>query len=176
MKKILFPIAIVATMAFSAFTTYDAINWKISPSYSIKFTSKNPSGIFTSFKGDILFDESNLDASKFDVTIDAASISTGNGMKNSHAKSDKWFDAAKYPTIKYTSSKITKTATGYEVIGTLDLHGIQKQITIPFTFTNNTFVGSFDINRLDFKVGTNEGMNANASTTLKVDVSVPVTK
>ena len=176
MKKIIFPIAIIATLALSAFTAYDAINWKISPGYSIKFTSKNPSGIFSSFKGDIIFDESNLDASKFDVTIDAASISTGNGMKNSHAKSDKWFNVAKYPTIKFTSSKINKTTSGYEAVSILDLHGIQKQIVIPFAFANNTFTGSFEINRLDYKVGTNEGMNANASTTLKVDVSVPVTK
>jgi polyisoprenoid-binding protein YceI len=176
MKKIIFPAAIVASLLLSAFTTISAINWKIAEGYSIKFTSNDPSGVFTSVKGDISFDENNPASSKFDVTIDVNSINTGNGMKNTKAKGEEWFNADKYPTIKFTSSKVSKTSGGYEVTGTLDMHGVKKPITIPFTFSHNTFSGSFNINRLDYGVGTDKGMSSHASNVLKVDISVPVTQ
>jgi polyisoprenoid-binding protein YceI len=175
MKKIIFPVAIGAVMLLAAFTTINSMNWKIADGYSIKFTSNDPSGAFTSMKGDISFDPNNLDASKFNIIIDANSINMGNGMKNHKAKNEDWFNVDKYPTIKFTSDKISKTPSGYEVVGTLDMRGVQKQITIPFTFINNTFVGSFNINRLDYGVGTDKGMSGHAATILKVDVSVPVT-
>jgi polyisoprenoid-binding protein YceI len=173
MKKIFFPIAIAATMLLSAFTMYTSMNWKIADGYSIKFTSDDPSGVFTSMKGDISFDANNLTTSKFNITIDVNSINMGNGMKNTKAKTEDWFNTDKYPNIQFTSVKITKTATGYQADGTLNIKGVQKQITIPFTFANNTFTGSFNINREDFKVGAPGG---HASSVLKVDVSVPVTK
>ena len=176
MKKLIFPILAGATILFSAFTFMGSSNWKIADGYSIKFSSKDPSGVFTSFKGDIVFDANNLNASKFDVSIDAASINTGNGMKNGQAKGRGYLEVAKYPNIKFTSSKISKTATGYEAIGTLDMHGVQKQISIPFTFTNNTFVGSFMVNRVDFQVGGTTGMASHTATDLKMDISVPVTQ
>ena len=176
MKKIIFPMAVAITLFLSSYTTFSSMDWKIADGYAIKFTGKDPSGAFTSMKGDISFDENNLSASKFNISIDANSITTGNGMKNHKAKNEDWFDVKKFPTINFTSSKISKTTSGYEVVGILDMRGVQKQITIPFTFTNKTFVGSFDINRLDYGVGTDKGMSGHASSVLKVDVSVPVTQ
>jgi len=176
MKKLIFPVLIGATLFFSAFTFMRSASWKIADGYSIKFSSSDPSGVFTSFKGDIAFDANNLGASKFNVSIDPASINTGNGMKNTKAKSDQYLDVTKYPAIKFTSSKISKTAAGYEATGTLDMHGVQKQITIPFTFANNTFTGSFTVNRVDYQVGGTTGMASHTATDLKIDISVPVTK
>jgi len=176
MKKILLPVAIATIMLFSAFTYIASTNWKIANGYSVKFTSKDPSGCFKSIKGDLFFDENDLARSRFSVTIDVESISTGNFLMNMIAKSGSWFDVDHYPTIKFTSSEISKTATGYETTGTLELHGVRKQISIPFNFKNNTFIGSFTINRLDYKVGTADGMNAHASTYLLIEISVPVLK
>jgi polyisoprenoid-binding protein YceI len=176
MKKLIFPIAIGATLFFSAFTTITSMNWKIADGYSVKFTSNDPSGAFTSLKGDIVFDASNLAAAKANLVIDVASINTGNGMKNTKAKNETWFNADKYPTIKFTSSKFAKTATGFEVTGTMEIRDVKKEVTIPFTFVNKTFAASFMINRIDYNVGDDKGMNAHASNDLKIDVSVPVTQ
>ncbi len=170
MKKII--LAVTAILLLSAFTIYSSVNWKIAPGYSIKFTSDDPSGTFTSFKGDVAFDEKDLAASKFDVTVDVSSLNTGNGMKNKKALGEEYFDVAKYPTIKFVSDKITKAGTGYQAMGTLDMHGTKKQVTIPFTFSNNTFTGSFDVNRIDYKVG----VPGHAASVLKIDLTVPVTK
>lgn len=176
MKNLKLIAAALVILTASAFTAATSVNWKIAEGYSIRFTSKDPSGVFTKFKGDIVFDEHNLNASKFDVVVDAASINTGNGMKNKKAKGEKFFDVEKYPEIRFASNKFSKTSTGYEVKGTLDMHGVKKDITIPFTFTNNTFAGSFTVNRLDYNVGPETGMAGHAAKELKIDISVPVTK
>src|SRR3954467_12038288 len=117
MKKQNYLLVTLILMVASSFTFIKSQNWKIADGYSVKFDGGDPSGEFTGLKGTIQFDEKNLAASKFDVTIDAASINTGNGMKNTHAKGAGWFDVEKYPTIGFSSSAITKTATGYEAKG-----------------------------------------------------------
>ena len=137
MKKHFYVFAAILVFAVSAFTAVQSIDWKIADNYSVKFDGGDPSGEFKGLKGTISFDAANLKDSKFAVSIDVATINTGNGMKNTHAVSEKWLDAAKYPLITFTSKEITKTSTGYEAKGTLDMHGVQKEITLPFTFANS---------------------------------------
>src|SRR6187402_953326 len=84
MKKVFYPIAAALIVLASAFTIIAAQDYKISDGYAVKFEAAGASGIFKTLKGDISFDEKNLAASKFNVTIDVASINTGNGLKNTH--------------------------------------------------------------------------------------------
>jgi polyisoprenoid-binding protein YceI len=174
MKKFVFPIAALTLFVLSAFTVRLAQDWKISENYSIKFSGGDPSGEFKGLKGTVKFDPADLAGSKFDVSVDVASINTGNGMKNTHAKSAMWFDAEKYPSIKFTSSAISKTASGYEVKGTIDMHGVQKEVVIPFVFEDNTFKGSFEVNRLDYKINVAEPDHG--ASKFKLDIAVPVSK
>jgi polyisoprenoid-binding protein YceI len=174
MKKAIYPFLAVLLIIVSSFTILVSQEWKITDTYSIKFSGGDPSGTFGGLKASINFDPNDLATSKFDATIDVSTINTGNGMKNTHAKSEKWFDAEKYPTIQFTSSTITKTAAGYEAKGVLTIHGVQKDVVLPFTFDDNVFKSSFSINRLDYNVNTAEP-NHGAST-FTVDIVVPVTK
>lgn len=174
MKKTNYLFAMIALIIASAFTFVQSQEWKIAEGYSVKFEAGDPSGEFSGLKGSIIFDEKNLKDSKFDVTVDVASINTGNGMKNTHAKSANWFDVEKYPVISFTSSSITKSGDGYEAKGTLEMHGVKKDFVIPFTFSDNTFVSSFDVNRLDF--GIDDGKHPKMLSNMKVSISVPVTK
>jgi polyisoprenoid-binding protein YceI len=174
MKKLLFPVLAVMLIVASSFTIFLSQEWKIGDKAFVKFDGGDPSGQFTGVKGSINFDPSDLAASKFVDSIDVSTINTGNGMKNTHAKSEKWFDADKYPTIVFASSAISKTATGYEAKGMLTMHGVQKEVVIPFTFDNSVFKGSLMVNRLDYNINTAEP-NHGASN-LKVDIEVPVTK
>jgi polyisoprenoid-binding protein YceI len=177
MKKLIYPLSIMIVLSLSAFVFIKAQNWKISEGYSIKFSSKDPSGTFTSLKGDIQFDESDLPGSKFNVTVDANSINTGNGMKNSKAKSASYLDTEKYPEIKFVSSSINKKGASYEAKGYLTLHGVAKEITVPFTYAKTDkgglFTGSFNVNRNDYKVGEPGG---HAEDILAIDLSIPVSK
>ena len=175
MKKFVFSFAVMVLSMVSAGTFAQSTDWKIADDYSVKFDGGgDPSGEFRGLKGDIKFDENNLSASKFNVTIDVSSINTGNGMKNTHAKSAKWFDSEKYPTISFTSSSLSKTASGYEAKGTLSMHGVQKEVAIPFTFNNNVFNASFEVNRLDYNINVEEPSHGAAK--FKVDITVPVKK
>jgi polyisoprenoid-binding protein YceI len=177
MKQLIISMAtlLVLTAVF-AFTVSQ--NWAITNKYSIRFTgSGDVAGIFKTFKGGISFDDKNPAASKFDVTIDVASINTGNGLMNKHAKSEEWLDAAKYPTIHFTSKKIVKAGAAYQVTGDLQLHGVTKEVTFPFTFktagATATFNGSLTVNRSDYKIGKPGG---DVSEPVKIDIDVPVTK
>jgi polyisoprenoid-binding protein YceI len=176
MKKLIYPIGAIVIIMASAFAFVTSQDWKINEDYSIKFEGGDPSGVFRGLKGAVSFDESNLAGSKFDVTVDVATINTGNGMKNTHAKSAKWFDAEKYPTISFISTQITKTASGYEAKGKMQMHGVTKEFVMPFTFVKNdkggVFHSAFELNRLDYEVNTAEPDHGAAL--FKIDISVPV--
>lgn len=176
MKKIQSSLILLIALGLSSFTLLNSIEWTVSENHSIKFTSNNPSGAFKSFKGKILFDPNNLSQSEFDLTVDVNSINTGNGMKNKHALSDEWFDAKRFPEITFKSNLFKRDESGYLVKGVMTIHGISKEMTIPFDFVNNTFKSSFKVNRTDFNVGSTKGMSAKASTKLTIDVNVPVTQ
>lgn len=177
MNRIIYPAIAALILLGSAFTFITGQNWQIAEGYSIAFSSSDAGGIFKGFKGTLLFDEQNPAASKFDVVVDATTINTGNGLQNKHAKSDEWFDVAKYPEIKFTSQKFVKAGNAYQVTGDLEVHGVKKSVTIPFTFTKTAkggqFAGSFGLNRNDFKVGKPGG---DVGEQIKIDLSVPVTK
>jgi polyisoprenoid-binding protein YceI len=174
MKKLFFPAFAVVVILISAFTFVKSLDWSISETYSVKFDGGDPAGEFRGLKGTIKFDPNDLASSKFDCTVDVESINTGNGMKNTHAKSDKWLDAAKYPVIRFTSKTIKKTDAGFEATGTLDFHGVQREVALPFTFVNNVFAGMFEVNRLDYNINTAEPEHGAAK--LKVSINVPVTQ
>ena|SRR5882762_4592786 len=177
MKNFIAPLAALLLLTGSAFTFIAAQNWQIADGYNIAFSSDDAGGVFKGFKGSVAFDEQNPAASKFDVTIDAATINTGNGLQNKHAKSDEWFDVAKYPQIHFVSKSIAKSAGGFQVTGDLTLHGVTKSISFPFTFkkapTGGAFTGSFTVNRSDYKLGKPGG---DVGESIKVDLNVPVTK
>lgn len=177
MNKFFYPIAAALILAGSAFTFLTTPGWQIVEGYSISFSSDDAGGVFKDFKGSILFDEQYPAAGKFDVIVDVASINTGNGLQNKHAKSDEWFDVAKYPQIHFVSKSIARTTSGYQVTGDLEVHGIKKTISFPFTFKktaqNGTFAGGFTVNRNDYNLGKPGG---DVGEQIKVDISVPVTK
>jgi polyisoprenoid-binding protein YceI len=177
MKKLIISTATLLSMA-AVFAFAPATNWQISDKYNIRFTGGGEvGGIFKTFKGAVVFDENNLAAANFDLSIDVASINTGNGLMNTHAKSAEWFDAAKYPVIRFTSKKITKAGAGYQVTGDMEIHGVKKEMTLPFSFQNKgataTFNGTFTVNRSDFHIGKPGG---DVDENIKLDVMVPVVK
>jgi polyisoprenoid-binding protein YceI len=168
-------VVVLVSSAFMSVTA--ATEWKIKEDYSIKFISDDPSGIFKTFKGTILFDEADLAGSKFNLTIDVNSISTGNGMQNKKAMTAEWFDQAKYPTITYVSDKVEKAGGSYMISGKLKMKGVSKSYKIPFEFKKNgengKFTGTFNVKRSDFKIGKPGGAVPDI---MKIEFAVPVVK
>jgi len=177
MKKVFYPMLAGLLLVSSAFMSVTSQEWKIGDDHLIKFSSKDPTGTFSSFKGNINFDEADLAKAKFDLTIDVNSIAMGNGMKNKKALTEEWFDEAKYKTITYVSSAVEKSGDSYKVTGTLKMKGKSKvyPITLKFvkTSTGGKFTGTFNVSRKDFGVGKPSEVVPDI---MKIDFSVPVTK
>lgn len=176
MRLIILAITAV-TLIGGTFAFVQLTSWTVAPEYSIKFSGKGVSGIFKTFNATINFDESQLATSNFGITIDVASINTGNAMQNRHATGADWFDATKYPKIKFTSASFEKSGSGYVVKGKMEVKGKVKDVAIPFTFsktgTTGVFTSSMTIKRSDFGVG---AASTDVSDEIKVDINVPVIK
>lgn len=159
MKKIIWSfLFIVLVSSFVAFAgDWKVNNDKTQMSFKIKGPFGNVNGTVKNLTGSINFDETHLASSKIDVTADATTIKTGNGMRDGHLKKEEWFNVAKFPTIHFVSQSFSKTSYGFVVTGTLTMKEVSKPLTFPFTFEqknkSGTFKGSFVINRLDFGVG-----------------------
>ena len=175
MGKKKYLIAAATVFLLSSFGFVLLHHWEITGEHIIKFEGKYAHGVFEKLSGSIVFDPDNLAASKFDVEVDVNSINTGNELKNKHAKSEKWFDAERYPVIRFVSSDISRLDSGYIVRGDLQLHGIARQISIPFVFLRDTgkpvFKGSFKVNRGDFGIGKTSGKESDSTA---IELSVPV--
>jgi polyisoprenoid-binding protein YceI len=132
-------------------------------------------GNFTGLKGAIKFDPGNFSASFFDVTVDAKTIDTDNGLRDDHLRESEYFDVEKYKTIAFKSTKITQsTKIGrYYIFGNITIKGVTKPVEFGFGATPKeggyVFDGEFEINRRDFGVG---GSSISMSDSLKVSLSV----
>lgn len=158
MKKLILPMLAMVLFIGSAFVVLTPpADYKIKDSHSIAFKSKDPSGSFKTINGSVKWDDADLANSKFDLKIPVSSINTGNSMQNKKAQTSEWFDAAKYPEIKFVSSKIVKSGDDYKITGKLTMKGVTKEKTIPAKVsksgTDVTFSGTFTVNRIDYKVG-----------------------
>ena len=92
-------------------------------------------GEFAGAKGALTLDPANLASAKVDVTIPVASVSTTNAKLDDELKSAEWFDAAKYPTIRFVSTKVVKTAADKATVtGELTFHGVTKPVTLHAVF------------------------------------------
>lgn len=74
--------------------------------------------------------------SSITVTIDAASINTGNNMRDEHLLEEDFFHTEKFPLIKFTTNAISHLpqidSIDYVSTGKLSMLGVQKYIDIQF--------------------------------------------
>lgn len=73
------------------------------------------------------------------AVIEIASVDTGSDTWDAKLRTPAFFDAQKYPEIKFQSRKVRSVKGRWEAIGPLTLHGVTKDITLPFTIQ-----GKFD--------------------------------
>jgi len=92
-------------------------------------------GDFTHVSGTLKLDPKNPAASRVDVSVPTGSLSTTNAVLDDTLKGADWFDVAKFPTMTFTSSKVTAAGPGRaSIAGDLTLHGITKPIVLEARF------------------------------------------
>jgi polyisoprenoid-binding protein YceI len=79
-------------------------------------------------------DKPDLSHATARASIDVGSIDTGNDSWDAKLEKPEWFDAGKFPRIRFESTKVRRVGDRWEADGNLTLHGVTKPITLPFTF------------------------------------------
>ncbi len=96
----------------------------------------------------------DLSQAKVAAVIEIASVDTGSDSWDAKLRTPAFFDAQKYPEIRFESRRVRKTGKGWEATGNLTLHGVTKPIMLPFTIQ-----GRFDGPQADEHVGIHATFN-----------------
>ncbi|HLZ88075.1 MAG TPA: YceI family protein [Puia sp.] len=126
--------------------------------FKIKNLGFNVTGTLTGLSGQIRFDPAHPEEAAFDVSVDANTINTDNGMRDDHLRQETYFNVQHYPRIRLLSGKISLHKRGaYLFAGRLTIKDHTKDVVFPFTVVEidggYRFQGVFTISRRDFEVG-----------------------
>lgn len=144
-------------------------------------------GSFTEFTGSFDLNGSDWSASSAQVTIQVASVDTGNEQRDGHLRTNDFFDAPNHPEITFTSTRVEQTADDtFAVTGDLTIKGITRPVTVDFVYAGSAvdpfgntrvgFEGSTTINRSGFGISFNAtldtgGVLVSDKITLEFDIS-----
>jgi polyisoprenoid-binding protein YceI len=116
-------------------------NWMVDPAHSeVQFKVKHlmittVTGYFRNFEISVKTeDEDFTKASSIVFTANADSIDTSNSQRDTHLKSDDFFNAEKFNQIKFTGKSYKKKDENYELEGDLTIRDITKPLTLDVEF------------------------------------------
>lgn len=146
----------------------EVTKWVVDPTHSdIQFKVKhlmitNVTGSFGIFTVDATMEGEDFSKASISFTADSSSISTGNEQRDGHLKSADFFDAEKYPQIKFTATRYENIDNdgSYSLFGDLTIKETTKAIKLSVEFggivkdaygnTKAGFTINGKINRQDF--------------------------
>jgi polyisoprenoid-binding protein YceI len=115
-------------------------SWSVDQAHStVEFVARHlmvtkVRGRFADYDASIKIGERPEDSS-VGVTIQAASISTGDPGRDGHLVSADFLDVENYPTIDFVSKTVQATgASTWDVEGDLTVHGVTKPVTLNVEF------------------------------------------
>jgi polyisoprenoid-binding protein YceI len=103
------------------------------------------------------------------VTIDPASIDTGDAQRDAHLRSPDFFDVEKFPTASFKSTRIEDAGGDrYRVTGDLTLRGVTRPVVLNATYEGTGkdpwggeragFSASVTVDRKDFGLEWNKAL------------------
>ena len=151
--------------------------WGIDPAHSeIGFKAKHlmittVTGKFEKFEATAETQGDDFSTAKINFSADIASVNTGSEQRDGHIKGADFFDAEKYPQLKFTSSRFEKVDnTNYKLHGDLTIRDVTKPVHVNVEFSGTAkdpwgnfkagFVIDGKINRSDFGLGWNVVLEA----------------
>lgn len=143
------------------------------------------SGSFQKFDAKVFANEEDFSDAQVEVMINTESISTNNSDRDTHLKSDDFFNAEKFPTITFKSSHFD----GETLKGELTIRDITKEVELkaeylgtaedPYGQTKAGFELNGEINRKDFNLSWNavtEAGNIVVSDKVKLSINAQFVK
>lgn len=147
--------------------------WNIDPSHTEAGFTVRHAGI-SKVRGSVAVTSgaitvgATLPESTVSVTLDPATISTGDAGRDGHLKSGDFFEVETYPTWTFTSTAVRVEGDVLVVVGDLTIHGATRSVelttefngtaTDPFGNLRAGFEGSVTINRKDYGITWNAAL------------------
>jgi polyisoprenoid-binding protein YceI len=152
-----------------------ATAWNVDASHShLEFAVRHlmittVKGRFGEVSGTLHGDEDDLANASIELTIPVSSIDTREAQRDAHLRSADFFEAEKYPTIQFRSTRIAKAgADRFTVEGDLTIRDVTKRITLtveaggrvrdPWGGERVGYSTSTKINRKDFGLTWNQAL------------------
>ena len=117
-------------------------------------------GNFNDFAGTVEADGASKTLSSASAVIKTASIDTRNEKRDKHLRSADFFEADKYPEIRFVSKNVSGSGSDITVTGDLTIKGVTKEVTLsggflgaatdPWGNQRAGFEATGKINRRDF--------------------------
>jgi polyisoprenoid-binding protein YceI len=120
------------------------------------------SGKFDEWDANLTFTSPDETTGVLVITIQAASVDTGSGMKNGKLKGKDFFDVEQNPVITFKSTKVVRTGHDtYEVDGDFTIRGVSNPEKLTLTVSgkgtgSGEIKGTMVFNRKDY--GMNKGI------------------
>lgn len=96
--------------------------------------------------GNVTLDPANEFADRIEVTIPVATLVASNRLLTWQLKSDMFFDAARYPTIRFSSTRVVALGDGhFRVFGALTVKDIQRPVILEATLEEHKAAESISL-------------------------------
>jgi polyisoprenoid-binding protein YceI len=126
---------VVAALSFTNAAFAEAVTYQIDPMHtypSIEFPHLGISvwrGKFDETSGTVVIDRA-AKTGAVDITVQADSVNFGLAAMDDKAKSDDFFDAAKYPTVTYKGQIRFVGDEPKSIVGEITVHGVTKPLML----------------------------------------------
>ncbi len=176
------PVA-ATTAAETVETPAEASKWTVAKGSTLGFSTswggQALEGRFDQWTADIAFSPDALDRSHVKVTIDLASVATGDPQRDVALPGADFFDVAEHPKAIFTADSFEAAGQNrYIAKGKLSLRGVTKPVRLPFTLKIDgdkaRMSGVTSLDRTAFGVGQGE-WQATDQIPAQVKVSVALT-
>jgi polyisoprenoid-binding protein YceI len=145
-------------------------------------------GQFKEFDGKVEINDNDLTHSHLEGAVQAASVDTQDEKRDAHLRSADFFDAEKYPTLSFASTRIEKKGEDrYHVTGNLKIKDVTREVTFDVTEEGRGkdpwggqrigFSGQLALNRKDFGLNWNVALEAGGwlvHEQVKIDIDLEV--
>lgn len=147
--------------------------WKFDPDHaSIHFVVRymvitRVHGLFDRWSGSLDLDPNDLSRARARLSIEAASVNTGNPKRDGHLRSSDFFDVARFPALTFESTSVVQLGERrFRMLGNLTLHGITREVPVDVNFNGQAtdpagqeclgFTAKASLNRRDFGLTWNQ--------------------
>lgn len=131
----------------------------------------------------------DLESSSVVVTLDPATVTTGDANRDGHLKGTDFFEVESFGEWTFTSTAIRPAGSGHVVVGDLTIHGVTREVELetefngtavdPFGNTRAGFEATVTISRKDFGLTWNAALEAGGvlvADKVRIDLDVSAIK